>query len=71
MMNVAARQSQWYRISNIFRQAAAAGLTVSRTWAFSDGVDQALQVSPWVFSGPVFSGIMLLLFLSPKLSFDT
>jgi mannan endo-1,4-beta-mannosidase len=69
MMNVAARQSQWYRISNIFRQAAAAGLTVSRTWAFSDGVDQALQVSPWVYSGPVFSGIMLLLLFVTKIEF--
>ncbi|CAK7328805.1 unnamed protein product [Dovyalis caffra] len=57
MINVAAQPSQRYKISNVFRQAAAGGLTVCRTWAFSDGGDQALQISPGVYSEPVFQGL--------------
>ena len=54
LMNVAAQPSQRYKISNAFREARAAGLNVCRTWAFNDGGDQALQISPGVYSEPVF-----------------
>ncbi|KAJ0025445.1 hypothetical protein Pint_07083 [Pistacia integerrima] len=46
LMNVASRPNERYKITNVFRDAAAAGLTVCRTWAFSDGGDRALQFSP-------------------------
>ncbi|KAI3993016.1 hypothetical protein MKX01_009759 [Papaver californicum] len=48
MMHVAAEPTERYKISNVFRDASAAGLTVCETWAFSDGSNQALdlQISP-------------------------
>lgn len=54
MMTVASQPSQRSKISDVFRDAAAAGLTVCRTWAFSDGGDQALQMSPGVYNEAVF-----------------
>ncbi|KAI4331892.1 hypothetical protein L6164_016842 [Bauhinia variegata] len=46
MMHVATDPKQRDKVSNVFSKASASGLTVCRTWAFSDGGDQALQVSP-------------------------
>ncbi|KAK9205204.1 hypothetical protein WN943_015471 [Citrus x changshan-huyou] len=57
MMNVASQPSQRYKVSDVFRQAAAAGLSVCRTWAFSDGGYGALQKSPGVYNEPVFQGL--------------
>lgn len=54
MMNVAADPNQRYKVSNVFREASAAGLTVCRTWAFSDGGNNALQISPGLYNEPVF-----------------
>lgn len=54
MMHAAVETSERYKISNVFREAAAAGLTVCRTWAFSDGGYQALQMSPGVYDERVF-----------------
>ena len=69
MMNVAAQPSQRYKISNVFRTAAATGLTVCRTWAFSDEGYQALQISPGVYSEHVFQ-VYACIFMSPKLCFN-
>ncbi|GMN56460.1 hypothetical protein TIFTF001_025585 [Ficus carica] len=57
MMTVASQPSQRSKISDVFRDAASAGLTVCRTWAFSDGGDQALQMSPGVYNEAVFQGL--------------
>ncbi|KAL2232410.1 mannan endo-1,4-beta-mannosidase 5-like [Sesamum indicum] len=58
MMQVAAQPSQRYKVSNVFREAAAAGLTVCRTWAFSDGGNKlALQISPGVYDENVFQAL--------------
>lgn len=54
MMNVASDPNQRFKVSNVFRQASAAGLTVCRTWAFSDGGYQDLQTSPGVYNEPTF-----------------
>lgn len=54
MMNIAADPSQRYKVSNVFRETAAAGLTVCRTWAFNDGGTQALQISPGFYDENVF-----------------
>lgn len=54
MMNVASDPNQRFKVSNVFRQASAAGLTVCRTWAFSDGGYQALQTSHGVYNEPTF-----------------
>ncbi|KAK6116723.1 hypothetical protein DH2020_049543 [Rehmannia glutinosa] len=58
MMHVIASQpTERYKVSNVFRESAAAGLTVCRTWAFSDGGDQALQISPGVYDEYVFQAL--------------
>ncbi|CAK9155256.1 unnamed protein product [Ilex paraguariensis] len=46
MMNVATNPSDRFKVSEVFRDAAVAGLSVCRTWAFADGGDKALQISP-------------------------
>lgn len=42
------------KVANVLSEAAANGLTVCRTWAFSDGGDRALQSSPGVYDEHVF-----------------
>lgn len=54
MMNVASQPSERYKVTNVFREAVASGLTVCRTWAFNDGGNQALQISPGVYDENVF-----------------
>ncbi|KAK4429674.1 Mannan endo-1,4-beta-mannosidase 2 [Sesamum alatum] len=58
MMQVAAQPSERYKVSNVFHEAAASGLTVCRTWAFSDGGKQfALQISPGVYDENAFQAL--------------
>ncbi|KAL8485776.1 hypothetical protein ACS0TY_027886 [Phlomoides rotata] len=57
MMQVAADKSQRYKVSDVFRRASAAGLTVGRTWAFADGGSSALQISPGVYDENVFQAL--------------
>ncbi|XP_034677044.1 mannan endo-1,4-beta-mannosidase 5-like [Vitis riparia] len=57
MMNVAADPSQRNKISEVFGQATASRLSVCRTWAFNDGGNQALQISPGVYDERVFQGL--------------
>ena len=42
------------RSVSAFRQAAAHGLNLARTWAFSDGGDRPLQSSPSVYQEDMF-----------------
>jgi hypothetical protein len=69
MMAVASEPSQRYKISSVLREASAAGLTVCRTWAFSDGGYQALQISPGVYDERVFQVILLVSLLLSSSSF--
>lgn len=59
-MHVAVEPSERYKVTNVFREASAAGLMVGRTWAFSDGGYQALQTSPGVYDERVFQVILLI-----------
>ncbi|WOL02391.1 mannan endo-1,4-beta-mannosidase 5-like [Canna indica] len=45
------------KVSQTFSEAAADGLTVCRTWAFSDGGQGALQQSPGVYNENVFRAL--------------
>lgn len=55
MMQVATQPSERSKVSQVFRDASTAGLTVCRTWAFADGGDyQALQKTPGVYDEAVF-----------------
>lgn len=60
MMNVAADPNQRDKVSNVFQEASSAGLTVCRTWAFSDGGNQSLQISPGVYNEAVFQVNLIL-----------
>ncbi|WOH04283.1 hypothetical protein DCAR_0623692 [Daucus carota subsp. sativus] len=57
LMDVASDLSQRNKVSSVFREAVSNGLTLARTWAFSDGGYQALQVSPGVYDERVFQGL--------------
>ncbi|KAI3464261.1 hypothetical protein Pfo_020924 [Paulownia fortunei] len=57
MMHVASDPNERYKVSEVFREASTAGLTVCRTWAFSDGGDRALQISPGTYDERVFQGL--------------
>ncbi|XP_042494318.1 mannan endo-1,4-beta-mannosidase 1-like [Macadamia integrifolia] len=57
MMSVAADPNERYKVSNVFRDATAAGLTVCRTWAFSDGGYRPLQISPGNYDEKVFQAL--------------
>jgi mannan endo-1,4-beta-mannosidase len=54
MLHLAANPTERCKVTEVFREASAAGLTVCRTWAFADGGDRALQVSPGVYDENVF-----------------
>ncbi|KAG9443130.1 hypothetical protein H6P81_018984 [Aristolochia fimbriata] len=57
MMHVAADPAERPKVSTVFRDAAAAGLTVCRTWAFGGGGYNALQISPGVYDERVFQAL--------------
>ncbi|XP_057972942.1 mannan endo-1,4-beta-mannosidase 5-like [Malania oleifera] len=57
LMDVASDPSQRYKVSNVFRDAAATGLSICRTWAFSDGGSRALQTSPGVYNQNFFQAL--------------
>ncbi|CAL9054903.1 mannan endo-1,4-beta-mannosidase 5-like [Musa acuminata AAA Group] len=55
LMNVASEDQ--VNVSKTLSEAAAAGLTVCRTWAFNDGGNPALQSSPGVYNEKMFQGL--------------
>ncbi|KAL1542751.1 Mannan endo-1,4-beta-mannosidase 2 [Salvia divinorum] len=66
MMNVASDPGRRHKVSDVFREASAAGLTVCRTWAFGDGGDRALQISPGVYDERVFQGLDFVIYEARK-----
>ncbi|KAK1362350.1 Mannan endo-1,4-beta-mannosidase [Heracleum sosnowskyi] len=57
LMSVASNPSQRNKVSSTFQEAVSNGLTISRTWAFSDGGNQPLQSSPGVYNEQMFQGL--------------
>ncbi|KAF3321720.1 mannan endo-1,4-beta-mannosidase 5-like protein [Carex littledalei] len=57
MMHVAANPRERNKVTEVFSEAAANGLTVCRTWVFTDGGDRALQLSPGVYDERVFEAL--------------
>ncbi|OWM74641.1 mannan endo-1,4-beta-mannosidase 7 [Punica granatum] len=57
LMYLASDPSQRPKVSNAFREAASHGLTVARTWAFSDGGYRPLQYSPGSYNEQMFQGL--------------
>jgi mannan endo-1,4-beta-mannosidase len=58
LMILAVDPSTRGKVTEVFQQAAAAGLTVCRTWAFNDGGWRALQKSPSVYDQDVFKVVI-------------
>lgn len=54
LMYMAADSSQRSKVSSAFQQAKEHGLTIARTWAFSDGGDRPLQYSPGSYNEQMF-----------------
>ncbi|XP_077219646.1 mannan endo-1,4-beta-mannosidase 4-like [Tasmannia lanceolata] len=57
MMPFASDPSQLGNVSSVFQQAQKYGLTVSRTWAFSDGGYRPLQIKPGSYNEAMFKGL--------------
>ncbi|KAG4121171.1 hypothetical protein ERO13_D11G189350v2 [Gossypium hirsutum] len=57
LMYVGSDPSQRPKVSTAFREAAAHGLTVARTWAFSDGGYRPLQYAPGSYNEQMFKGL--------------
>lgn len=54
LMYIASDPSQRSKVSSAFREASSHGLTVGRTWAFSDGGYSPLQYSPGSYNEQMF-----------------
>jgi len=54
MMYMASDPSQRNKVSSAFEVAANHGLSIARTWAFSDGGDKPLQHSPGSYNEDMF-----------------
>ncbi|KAL6995707.1 Mannan endo-1,4-beta-mannosidase 7 [Sarracenia purpurea var. burkii] len=57
LMYVASDPPQRAKVSSAFQEATSHGLTVARTWAFSDGGYRALQYSPGSYNDQTFQGL--------------
>ncbi|KAK4262145.1 hypothetical protein QN277_027736 [Acacia crassicarpa] len=57
LMYTASDPSQRFKVSAAFREATSHGLTIARTWAFSDGGYRPLQYSPGFYNEQMFKGL--------------
>ncbi|KAF9610197.1 hypothetical protein IFM89_021135 [Coptis chinensis] len=57
LMYVASDPSQRNKVSSAFQEASNHGLTVARTWAFSDAGYKPLQYSPGSYNEDMFKGL--------------
>ncbi|XP_058087633.1 mannan endo-1,4-beta-mannosidase 7-like [Magnolia sinica] len=57
LMYIGSDPSQRSKVSAAFQEASSHGLTVARTWAFSDGGSGALQYSPGSYNEQMFKGL--------------
>ncbi|XVE82583.1 hypothetical protein DITRI_Ditri16bG0017300 [Diplodiscus trichospermus] len=57
LMYVASDPTQRPKVTSAFREAASHGLTLARTWAFSDGGYRPLQYAPGFYNEQMFKGL--------------
>lgn len=57
LMNTGANPYLKDKVSSVFQQAKEHGLSMARTWAFSDGGDSPLQYSPGSYNEQMFQGL--------------
>jgi hypothetical protein len=65
LMTFGADPARRGKVTSALSQAAGAGLSVARTWAFSDGGGSALQYSPGRYNENTFQVIILFISLVP------
>lgn len=66
LMYIASDPSQRDKVSSAFQEAKNHGLSIARTWAFSDGGYMPLQYSPGSYNEKVFQvslGFLFFLFM--------
>ncbi|KAF7847078.1 hypothetical protein BT93_L3385 [Corymbia citriodora subsp. variegata] len=57
LMFLASDPSQRAKVTSAFQEATSHGLSIARTWAFSDGGYMPLQTSPGSYSEQMFQGL--------------
>ncbi|XP_010911540.2 mannan endo-1,4-beta-mannosidase 1 [Elaeis guineensis] len=57
LMLMASDPTQRYKVSSVLQQASDYGMSVVRTWAFSDGGSNPLQYSPGYYNENMFQGL--------------
>ncbi|KAK1319323.1 Mannan endo-1,4-beta-mannosidase 1 [Acorus calamus] len=57
MMDMAADPNERDRVTEAFQQASSQGMYVVRTWAFADGGDEPLQISPGNYNENMFRAL--------------
>ncbi|KAJ0976501.1 hypothetical protein J5N97_018466 [Dioscorea zingiberensis] len=57
LMSKASKPEEMDKVTRVLRQASAYGMTVVRTWAFSDGGYRPLQASPGFYNEETFKGL--------------
>ncbi|KAL2609707.1 hypothetical protein R1flu_028280 [Riccia fluitans] len=57
LMYQAADESSRIMVDDVLRDSKSLGLNVGRTWAFNDGADRALQISPGIYGEKAFQGL--------------
>ncbi|KAF9593107.1 hypothetical protein IFM89_020171 [Coptis chinensis] len=57
LMTQASNPSHRGNVTSVFQEAMKNGMTVSRTWAFSDGGQFPLQISPGVYNQDMLKGL--------------
>ncbi|WJX13454.1 mannan endo-1,4-beta-mannosidase [Trifolium repens] len=57
LMMLASDPSTKFKVTSTFQQASQHGLNVGRTWAYNDGGDNALQISPGSYDENVFRAL--------------
>jgi len=70
LMSFGADPAQRGKVTSALGQAAAAGLSVARTWAFSDGGSNGLQYSPGRYNENTFQGLDFVLSEARKHGID-
>ncbi|XP_058076951.1 mannan endo-1,4-beta-mannosidase 1-like [Magnolia sinica] len=57
LMHMASDPSERGKVTSAFQEASAHGMTLARTWAFSDGGDRPLQYKPGSYNEDMFKGL--------------
>ncbi|CAO2835124.1 unnamed protein product [Amaranthus hypochondriacus] len=66
LMYEASFESERHKVSTTFEEAHKNGLTIARSWAFSDGGSRPLQSSPGSYNDQMFQGLDFVIYEAKK-----